>query len=42
VLLDVELNSGHGGSESVSRAIAINADIYAFLARNLGLQGRPW
>ncbi|MGP8035407.1 MAG: prolyl oligopeptidase family serine peptidase [Steroidobacteraceae bacterium] len=40
VLLDLELNSGHGGSETVSRAIAINADIYAFLARSLGMQGR--
>jgi prolyl oligopeptidase len=37
VLLDVELNSGHGGSETVSRAIAINADMYAFLSRNLGM-----
>jgi len=40
VLLDVELNSGHGGSETVSRAIAINADILAFLARNLGVTRR--
>jgi prolyl oligopeptidase len=38
VLLDVELNSGHGGSETVSRAITINADMYAFLARSLGMR----
>ena len=40
VLLDVELNSGHGGSETVSRAVAINADILAFLTRNLGMTDR--
>ncbi len=40
ILLDVELNSGHGGGETVTQAIALNADIYAFLARNLGLRSR--
>ncbi len=40
VLLDVELNSGHGGSQTVYRAIALHADIYTFLARNLAMQGR--
>ncbi|MGH8304794.1 MAG: prolyl oligopeptidase family serine peptidase, partial [Steroidobacteraceae bacterium] len=37
ILLDVELNSGHGGAETVTQAIALNADIYAFLARNLAM-----
>jgi prolyl oligopeptidase len=35
VLLAVDLSSGHGGGETVSQAIAQNADIYAFLAANL-------
>ena len=39
VLLDVELNSGHGGSQTVYRAIGLHADMYAFLARNLALRG---
>jgi prolyl oligopeptidase len=38
VLLDVELNSGHGGSQTVYRAIALHADIYTFLARNLAMK----
>lgn len=38
VLLDVELNSGHGGSQTVYRAIALHADIYTFLARNLAVK----
>jgi prolyl oligopeptidase len=41
VLLDVELDSGHGGSETQTRAVALNADIYAFLARNLAMKGAP-
>ena len=40
VLLDVELNSGHGGSQTVYRAIALHADIYTFLARNLAMKDR--
>ena len=39
-LLDVELNSGHGGSQTVFRAIGLHADIYTFLARNLAMQSR--
>ncbi|HEX4618082.1 MAG TPA: prolyl oligopeptidase family serine peptidase [Steroidobacteraceae bacterium] len=38
LLLDVELNSGHGGSQTVLRAIALHADIYTFLARNLAMK----
>jgi prolyl oligopeptidase len=38
VLLDVELDSGHNGSQTTNRAIALNADIYAFLARNLAMK----
>lgn len=38
VLLDVELNSGHGGSQTVYRAIALHTDIYTFLARNLAMK----
>ena len=38
VLLDVELNSGHGGSQTVYRAIGLHADMYAFLARNLAMR----
>jgi len=41
VLLDVELDSGHGGSETLTRAVALSADIYAFLARNLAMKGAP-
>jgi prolyl oligopeptidase PreP (S9A serine peptidase family) len=40
VLLDVELNSGHGGSQTTFRAIGLYADIYTFLARNLAMQSR--
>jgi len=39
VLLDVELDSGHGGSQTVYRAIGLHADMYAFLARNLAMRG---
>jgi prolyl oligopeptidase len=39
VLLDVELDSGHNGNQTINRAIALNADIYAFLARNLAMKG---
>ena len=35
ILLAVDLSSGHGGGETVTQAIAQNADIYAFLVRNL-------
>jgi prolyl oligopeptidase len=38
VLLEVERDSGHGGAETVTHAIALNADIYAFLARNLNMK----
>jgi prolyl oligopeptidase len=38
ILLDVELNSGHGGSQTVYRAITLHTDIYAFLARNLAMK----
>ena len=38
VLLYVEDASGHGGGANVSQYIAQNADIYAFLAQNLGLK----
>jgi prolyl oligopeptidase len=38
VLLEVERDSGHGGAETVTHAIALNADIYAFLAQNLGVK----
>jgi prolyl oligopeptidase len=41
VLLSVDLSSGHGGSETVTQAIAQSADIYAFLARNLGMLPLP-
>ncbi|MGC1730010.1 MAG: prolyl oligopeptidase family serine peptidase [Steroidobacteraceae bacterium] len=40
VLLEVERDSGHGGAETVTHAIALNADIYAFLAQNLGLKAQ--
>jgi prolyl oligopeptidase len=40
IILDVHLDSGHGGSETVTQAIQQNADIYAFLARNLGVTVR--
>jgi prolyl oligopeptidase len=38
VLLDVELKSGHGGSQTVYRAITLHTDIYTFLARNLAMK----
>ena len=38
VLLDVELNHGHGGGEALPQSVAL--DIYSFLARNLALPGR--
>jgi len=34
----VELNSGHGGSQTLFRAIGLHADIYTFLARNLAMK----
>jgi prolyl oligopeptidase len=37
VLLAVDLSSGHAGGETISQAIAQSADIYAFLASNLGM-----
>jgi prolyl oligopeptidase len=37
VLLDVDRDSGHGGGETVTQAISQSADIYTFLARNLGI-----
>jgi prolyl oligopeptidase len=40
VLLAVELSSGHGGVETVTQAIAQQADMYAFLRRNLDMPGR--
>jgi prolyl oligopeptidase len=41
VLLYVEESSGHGGGTTLSRAIDQEADIYAFLAEQLGMQFRP-
>jgi prolyl oligopeptidase len=38
VLLEVERDSGHGGAETVTHAIALNADIYSFLVRNLDVK----
>jgi prolyl oligopeptidase len=38
VLLDVQLSSGHGGGTTITQAIDQNADIYAFLSENLGMQ----
>jgi prolyl oligopeptidase len=38
VLLDVELSSGHHGGTTITQAIDQSADIYAFLAQNLGMQ----
>jgi prolyl oligopeptidase len=38
VLLNVELSSGHGGGTTVTQAIDQAADIYAFLAENLGMK----
>jgi prolyl oligopeptidase len=38
VLLAVDLSSGHGGGETITQAIEQNADIYAFLFRNLALR----
>jgi prolyl oligopeptidase len=35
VLLAVDEASGHGGGETVSQAVSQNADIYAFLLKNL-------
>ena len=37
MLLAVDLSSGHGGGETLTQAISQSADIYAFLARNLGM-----
>lgn len=38
VLLDVEINHGHGGGEALAQSAAL--DIYSFLARNLAMQSR--
>jgi prolyl oligopeptidase len=38
VLLEVDTASGHGGGETVTQAVAQGADIYAFLAANLGMR----
>lgn len=38
VLLDLESASGHGGGTTVTQAIEQNADIFAFLARNLAIE----
>jgi prolyl oligopeptidase len=38
VLLNVEVASGHRGGTTVTQAIDQNADIYAFLIRNLGMR----
>jgi len=38
VLLEVDTASGHGGGETVTQAVAQGADIYAFLAANLGVR----
>ena len=38
VLLDVEINHGHGGGEALPQSAAL--DIYSFLARNLAMKGR--
>jgi prolyl oligopeptidase len=38
VLLYLEHASGHGGGGTMSQAIDQNADIYAFLIRNLGIR----
>ena len=35
VLLAVDVASGHGGGETISQAVSQNADIYAFLLKNL-------
>ena len=40
VLLAVRLSSGHGGGETISQAVQQNADVYAFLAKNLQMQFR--
>jgi prolyl oligopeptidase len=40
VLLYLEHASGHGGGGTMSQAIDQNADIYAFLIKNLGMQDR--
>jgi prolyl oligopeptidase len=37
VLLAVDLASGHVGGETITQAIAQSADIYTFLAENLGM-----
>jgi len=34
----VDLSSGHGGGETVTQAIELNTDLYAFLVQNLGMQ----
>lgn len=38
ILLEVERDSGHGGAETVTHAVALNADIYSFLVRNLNMK----
>jgi prolyl oligopeptidase len=38
VLLDVEINRGHGGGEALQQSAAL--DIYSFLARSLAMQSR--
>ncbi|HXA92837.1 MAG TPA: prolyl oligopeptidase family serine peptidase, partial [Steroidobacteraceae bacterium] len=40
VLLYLESSSGHGGGATVRQAIEQNADIYAFLVKNLGMHPR--
>jgi prolyl oligopeptidase len=37
ILLYIEKSSGHGGGPTVTQAIEQNADVYAFLAKQLGI-----
>jgi prolyl oligopeptidase len=37
ILLAVDVASGHGGGETVSQAVSQDADMFAFLVKNLAM-----
>lgn len=41
ILLRVQLKAGHGGSTTLAESINLYADIYAFMAKNLGMPSAP-
>lgn len=40
ILLRIEKQSGHGGSDQISKTIALNTDVYALLMHEMGM--KPW